>query len=322
MLTRRRVYVLPTRQGASFLLLTLLVLIGAVNYGNSLAYVLAFLLGAVFLLTPLHTYRNLAGVRLGAGRSPEVFAGETARFPLTLSAAPGRAAVALELRVPPARSHAWGWAWPGGRRPHWRRGPRPPEREAGTGGVRLDIEPDSPARVELARVMPRRGRHALGPVRVESRYPLGLFRAWSRVDIGLECLVYPAPGGTAPLPAAVARGSGERGGGRGVEEFAGLRPYLPGDPPRRLDWKRFARSGELEVKRFEGGGAEELELDYGRLAGEAEARLSQLCRWVLEAERLGLAFALVLPGERIPADAGGAHGQRCLRALATVGEPR
>ena len=50
---------------------------------------------------------------------------------------------------------------------------------------------------------------------------------------------------------------------------------------------------------------------------EAEARLSVLCQWVLQAEDFGQAYGLRLPGREIAPSRGEVHRTRCLEALAT-----
>jgi uncharacterized protein (DUF58 family) len=52
----------------------------------------------------------------------------------------------------------------------------------------------------------------------------------------------------------------------------------------------------------------------GRLA--PEARLSQLCRWVLDSEAAQRNFGLRIPGTEIAPSRGVAHRCACLRALA------
>ncbi len=47
-----------------------------------------------------------------------------------------------------------------------------------------------------------------------------------------------------------------------------------------------------------------------------EARLSRLCAWVLQADRLGLDYGLRLPGNEVRPGSGEAHKRRCLEALA------
>jgi hypothetical protein len=52
-----------------------------------------------------------------------------------------------------------------------------------------------------------------------------------------------------------------------------------------------------------------------------ESRLEQLCRWVLDAQEHGEAFALRLPGTSIETNVGPAHRERCLNALALFEVP-
>jgi uncharacterized protein (DUF58 family) len=66
----------------------------------------------------------------------------------------------------------------------------------------------------------------------------------------------------------------------------------------------------------EAGGAE-LWLDYAQVPGaNVEERLSQLCRWTLEAQSLGMRYGLLLPGCRIQLNSGEKHQSACLEALA------
>lgn len=90
-LNQRRVFILPTRQGGAFGLALLVMLLAAINYQNSLAYGLTFLLLSLGVVTILHTYRNLAGLRLTALGADPVFAGERAGFRVRLKACGGRA---------------------------------------------------------------------------------------------------------------------------------------------------------------------------------------------------------------------------------------
>ncbi|MDC1142725.1 DUF58 domain-containing protein [Planctomycetota bacterium] len=62
--------------------------------------------------------------------------------------------------------------------------------------------------------------------------------------------------------------SRSKGWGRGGE-FESLAPYVPGDPPQAVDWKAYARSGQLAIKRFEPERRRHVMLacDAGRLMG-------------------------------------------------------
>src|SRR5690606_40424191 len=81
----------------------------------------------------------------------------------------------------------------------------------------------------------QRGWLRPGRLRVETRFPLGWFVAWSLVDLDWQVLVYPRPV-FLPLPglAAGGEGQGEQWLAEGVDEFQGLRDSRPGDSRRRL----------------------------------------------------------------------------------------
>ncbi len=96
-LNLRNIFILPTRQGVYFSLLMILILIAGINYQNSLAHALAFLLMSLFMVSMLHTYRNLSGLVIVAGKAGEVFAGDEVDFTITLSCADGRRHEALTV---------------------------------------------------------------------------------------------------------------------------------------------------------------------------------------------------------------------------------
>src|SRR5689334_23944144 len=96
-LVRRRVYMLPTRFGVLFGVMLLLMLSGSVNYALGLGYVLTFLLAALSVSTILHTFRNLAGLRVTTLRTTPVFAGDVAHFQLCIDNAAGADRCSLTL---------------------------------------------------------------------------------------------------------------------------------------------------------------------------------------------------------------------------------
>src|ERR1700755_2634797 len=73
-LARRRLYILPTRTGLGFGLLLLVMLVAGLNYANSLALFLTFLLTGFTLVTMHHCHRNLLGASLDAAHASPTFA--------------------------------------------------------------------------------------------------------------------------------------------------------------------------------------------------------------------------------------------------------
>ena len=86
-LARRRIYILPTRFGATFGLVVFAMLLGSLNYGASLGFALTFLLAGVALVAMHHCHNNLLGIEVRVLAAPPVFAGERAEFPIEIGRA-------------------------------------------------------------------------------------------------------------------------------------------------------------------------------------------------------------------------------------------
>lgn len=291
-LNQRRIFIMPNRVGAAFGLVLVLLLLAGINYENSLAYGLTFLLAAVFIVAILHTYRNVTGLVLKAGSSGAVFVGEQARF-------------RVRLESVGSAHHAVALGWP---------------RSA---LQTLDVPENAQCECELSLPALRRGWLRPQRMRVESRFPLGLLVAWSWVDLDQALLVYPRPL-AGDLPLAAGRGQdedddGTRATGQGADDYQGLKSYQPGDSKRRLHWKAYSRGQGLLVKDFAALAGRDLWLDFLAIGGDAEARLSLLCHWVLQLDGRQQPYGLRLPGTELAPDYGDAHREACLRALALYG---
>jgi uncharacterized protein (DUF58 family) len=291
-LTRRHIFIVPTRHGLAFAGMLFLMLIGATNYQLSLGFALTFLLGAMGAVSILHAFRTLAGLEVCAGKTTPGFAGETVAFGIDLTNCSPRPRLALAL------------SYPGG------------------AIVRCDLSPGQTRRLALFTVADRRGWLKLQRLTVSTCYPLGLFRAWAPVALELRCLVYPRPEAARFPPPAVLHllGGGRNGLGAG-DDFLGLRDYRPGDSPRHIAWKAAAQERGTLTKLFGGHAAKEVWLDWEGLAGlETETRLSRLTRWVLDCDALGIPYGLRLPGTTRAPALTPEHRRACLEALALFGQ--
>jgi uncharacterized protein (DUF58 family) len=292
-LGRQRVYILPTRFGAIFGVMTFAMLLGSINYGASLGFALTFLLAGVGLVVMHHCHNNLLGMRIRFLGAAPVFAGERAEFRIGVSNAGAAPRYEIELMH---RRH--------------RAGP-------------VDVAPGETQTLRLGIDTERRGWATLDRFGVETRHPGRLLRAWTWIHMDARCLVYPRPAAPGrPLPAGA--GVGSKGAQvASDDDFAGLRTATPGDPPQRIAWKAYARNDELLTKLFAAGDGAPCLLDWDMLPElDVEARLSQLARWCLDAESEGRALALALPGVRIAAGSGPEHVAACLGALAVFESPR
>jgi uncharacterized protein (DUF58 family) len=101
----------------------------------------------------------------------------------------------------------------------------------------------------------RRGSFPVGPTRLVIADPLGLFRVERRIAAAKNLVVLPMvfpirdflqPRGYLPGGRVIRRKAVEV-----TPHAAGVRPYVPGDPMRRIHWPTTARRGQLIVKEFD-----------------------------------------------------------------------
>jgi uncharacterized protein (DUF58 family) len=287
---RRRVSLRPTSYGCVFLVLVSAMLLGSINYGNNLGFLLTFLIGSIGFVSLIHTHRNLSGLNFYTYRADPVFAGETAVFELSVDTGRWpRYAVQFKLGATDAPAEGVDWV----------RG--------------------SNARVRLSVPAAQRGSLRPTPLTVFSDYPLGLFRAVCRRPVDMQCLVFPRPlPGKSALTPDASDGSADQTHRRaGTDDFRSLRPYAVGDALQHISWKASSRGQGLFTKVFSGFGGTAVIVDWDACEEtERERRLSLMCYWVLQAHRQQLHFGLKLPGTRVSPDTGAAHTQRCLEILA------
>jgi uncharacterized protein (DUF58 family) len=199
-LTQRNIFIFPTRTGFVFGGLLVLLILAAINYQASLVYGVGFLLGSVFLVTILYTFRNLSGLRLEMAGARPAFVGEDLEFAIrvvrpSVRGSPAvRAREGIRLGFPGALMR---WA---------------------------DLRAQEADLVRLYVAAERRGWQHPGRLLVETYYPLGLLRAWTWVDLDARALVYPRPLFT-ELPAALSgrRDDGELMDPNGSEDFTDIK---------------------------------------------------------------------------------------------------
>ncbi|MGR8946540.1 MAG: hypothetical protein ACU84Q_00735 [Gammaproteobacteria bacterium] len=301
LLDRRRIYIVPTRHGIVLGVLLFAILLGSINYDNALGYMLTFLLGGLYLIGMLHTYRNLAGLLAAGFKCENIFVDEFIRFEVNVTNTSNHTKLNLCLSALGGPS---GWLK---RRPV----------VAQSHIAKIDSQTTCHAILSSKGTV--RGWQTLPKVKISSIFPLGIFVAWGYFPHTERCLVYPKPEGPLGMPAkSYSSSATSSSGGIGDSDFRGLRQYSAGDPVKRIAWKTLAKSNELMIKQFSGDGDSQLIFEWRQTIelGDTEARLSQLCLWVVLADRAQLSYGLVLPSVSIPEATGEAQLFRCLRALA------
>ncbi len=291
-LHRNRLYILPTKVGLVFATMLFVMMMGSMNYSNSMGLALTFTLAGLGLISMHQCHRNLLDLVIHGVSAEPVFAGQDVRFCVRLLNPSPRKRYQVQLRL------------------------------AGSAGPIQDISASGSQDFFISLPTRERGVLRLHRLSVASAHPFTFFRCWTWLHMPMYCLVYPrpAPAGIAPPHTDVDVG-GALHDGAGNEDFAGLRPYRYGDSPRHIAWKNFARDNTLLVKQFTGTSLSTRWLDLEHAPGnDLELKLSHLCRWVLSSNALGHSYGLRLPGTHIDPGSGKAQQARCLEALARFGD--
>ncbi|MBU2098652.1 MAG: DUF58 domain-containing protein [Gammaproteobacteria bacterium] len=301
-LSRKIIYILPTFQGVVFGFGALTVMLIAMVERNLISLLLAALMLSVFLLGLILCYRNVSGLLLQAGPSGALpcFAGDVAQFLLQVCAAG------------PRRAHKDLWL--------------------GFGADSLQAVSIAPGTQYTLRVSTPtfdRGVFPAPRLLLRTVYPAGLWRAWSRPDMNMSCLVYPRPlpckltvqafsvaaqtAHSAPVPHSLQRG--------GVDDFVGLREYRAGDSLRHVAWQSLARGQGLKTRQFVQEPEQAIVLDWQMFAADhnssdTEKILSFLCYQIIELSRQNKRIGLSMPGLFVEPGQGNAHMHELLEVLA------
>jgi len=291
-LQSRRLYILPTRPGLAAAALLFVMLIAGLNYSNSLALFLTFLLAGVVLVGMHECQRTLQGLELVHAEAPDCHAGTVGTVELRCANPSGQARRALSLRAP------------------------------GSSATHFEVAAGASVTIQAAFQAGQRGRRRLERLELASTAPSGLFRCWTWLYLPIEVIVYPRAHGSRALPRARAGRLSRESAARapGEEEWVGLRAYQSGDSPRSIAWKAWARGAPLLVAQYAASDGNDYLLRFDGLeALDPEARLSQLAAWINQCAGPEAACGLRLPGAELPLGRGAAHRALLLRALALYG---
>jgi uncharacterized protein (DUF58 family) len=291
-LDRSNIYIFPTASGLIFVALLGTMLVTAINYQNSLVYLLTFLLGTFFFLSIWISFLTLQGLEILSREAGDVIEGARCEFQLVLL---HEAKDVPNLEV---------------------------------GSTALDVnhhylERGQKKCVTLIEQPRARGVYLLERAYLATRFPFGLVRAWTWLRTGARVYVYPRA--IEPVRAAV--GASAREVGRSaftVRENSGdLKSYAPGDSLSRIAWKQFASKDELYIRAYDTSA--QISDQWVRWeeydAAGTEQRLGMMA---FDVRRLGgqhRPFGLQMPGLVIQPGRGPGHVRQCMRALAGYDQP-
>ena len=292
MLSQRNIFIFPTRIGFIYLSLLVALLLVAINYENSLIFGLVFWLASAFFVTIFYTFRNLSSIRLELQKIGTGFVDEDIQFLIKVSRPKNSKREGIQLGWP---NEVKQWA---------------------------ELYDSVSTTVDLFVKADHRGW--LNPKRllVETFYPLGLLRAWTWVDLNANTIIYPKPIFQEYTFSNTDNYEEEQlSHSTGSDDFHDMRNYHPGDSPRHILWRTYARQDNLLIKKFTSYTCSNLILDWFQLEGDTELRLSRLTGMALKAFNNNKEFGLKLPDVEIAPNTGKAHLDHVLKVLALYGLP-
>ena len=287
-LNLRNIFIIPNQQGLGFALLLVLMFVGAINYEINLAFALVFLLSSLFVLTIFYTFRNLSGLHVCGRAATSVFAGENAELRVILNRHGRRFYESMDLSFAASKT------------------------------VQANLIEDHEQRLSLYVPTHQRGAFSPGRLRIESCFPFGICRAWSLLDLDINCLVYPQPVACELvfLNDSAAQ-SGKTNINQGSEDFYSLREYQHGDSLKHVAWKKLAKGQGMYTKQYASHADDKIWLNCEMFSGmDGEARLSRLCYCVLNLDAAGKEYGLSLPDLKIAPGRGNQHYHKVLKSLA------
>lgn len=311
-LKHHNLFILPSQFGVSLLLCVILLFLLGTNYQNNPILLLSYLLLSWGFGVMLLCFFNLNQASITLAKVARVHAGQ--HVPLSLN---------FEVKTPRAN-----WCFI-------------------ASGEKLAelLRVQTNERHQIDWLAKNRGLQNLPQLRLESRYPFGLFVCWSYVRFEQKLCVYPAPQPCLYQRVAIEQEQ-DNDDGDSTEflksskvkksealNFEGIREYQQGESLSRVSWKHIARYGNdtLLAKEFSAQNHQADWLTFQSFSGsEPEAHgsietlLSQLTFAVMQLHQQKQTFGLYLDGFghpplTVPVNRGESHLTQCLEALACYG---
>ena len=293
-LHNKRLYILPTRFGYLYAMMLFVLFLAAINYQNSMAYALSFLLTALGIISLWQTHKNLLALRVSLKTPEPVFAGESLQLVFNLSNPRQATRYAIGIQY------------------------------QNIAPVYARVDPGSDQQLVLSLKTTRRGSFMPAGITLFTRYPTGLFHAWGWLKFEVPILVYPKPLADQLLQQTLID---QHSGKHTVDtadgdDFAGLREHRSGESLRHISWKAYAQGRGMLTKTFQGHAAPSLWIDWKDMTAKSpEGKLSQMTALVMQAQQDGRKYGMKLPGLNIEQETGAAHKSYCLQQLAVFQQP-
>jgi uncharacterized protein (DUF58 family) len=259
-----------TRAGVTYIVITVVIGVAAINTGNNLLYIIVAALLSAILVSGIASAVVLRNLELEIHLPEHIFAGRPALARVVLRNQ-SRWLPSFSVRVVPAKRRVKkSWRW----EPYTFAVPRnrPPEGQwirLRDRRLRLVVsKPERPIlqravyfpflaasqelRADLEICFPARGRYQDNDFGLATRFPFAFLTKTRRIALAREVIVFPSVETPEAFLKVLPMVTGEFETfvrGRGYDLYR-IREYMPEDSARHVDWKATARTGALKVREF------------------------------------------------------------------------
>ncbi|NNG42996.1 DUF58 domain-containing protein [Pseudoalteromonas sp. NEC-BIFX-2020_002] len=285
-LKHNTIYILPSKMGAGFLLVTLLNFVLGINYQNNLILAMAYLMLVVMVLSLLMAYSNAKGLTVEYIKNISSYAPSSALLLLQIHTEKNCQALQIFYE--------------------------------GKLLSTIDEVTSEKCITHLDLGLNTRGEYSLNRLKFLSRYPFGLVSVWSYMQISLNVFVYPKqqkPEQDVAITNNQTLNDGNNKHLNGADEFDSLITHQVGMGMQRISWKHYAKTQQLMMKEFVSFSSDSQIFDFNQLKGSTEFRLQQLSFLISNAHDSGVPFGLQLASTHYSISQGKEHMQNCLQAL-------
>lgn len=289
----QRVFIVPTYSGIALGLGAFSLFFYSFLYGHGPSYVLSIVLITFFLAIGFMSNNNIRDIELLDSAIKPIESEQTSNLALSLSNLSNESKLALQVRDK-------------------------------TNSRLFNLKDNQKQTVGLSVSFPRRGVYEKTRIRLQSKYPLGLFYCWRTYELTKSVYVYPSPKpykiSLLEAEAGLAEGRSDRKHDSG-EEFSRYKAYQVGDAMARIDWKRLAKNDELLTKINEGYGNTTKIIDWNEIgADDLETKLSFMSFLLLHYSKQNFDYRLSLPDYVSEIGKGETHLNHLLEKLASIKE--
>lgn len=295
---KNRIFIIPTGHGIAFLAMVVVIVMIAAASANNLVFTLGFILFALYLVSMVMTHLNLSDLEFEIEET-DLIAGQSSSIVVRCLNKGNSALSALELA--------------------WSQRGRVFVRETFKVSTLVRIEPKNYENIGVEINFQHRGYFELPDLIISTKFPFGLFKAWMRISSKKNIYVYPQPL-KGLIPELFSGENFNDGkvhlGVEKKEDFKEHASYQSGESQHHVDWRAFARRGELLLKRYEGDNSSWILISWRQVKDlPFEEGLSMLADALMSARAQGIGCRFDLHPEEILVGSNDIHYRDCLRRL-------